>query len=166
MSDNTLHLAILAEATLRLRDESLPRIIQCLDALDTNQLWYTPHHVTNSVGNLVLHLSGNIRQYLCSGIGGLADIRQRDSEFVPNQSVTTADLKALITGAIDDGLTCVNAVPYTDWLTEINVQVFTMSRYSALIHVIEHTSYHVGQITHLTKAQTGKDTGYYDSLEL
>jgi len=166
MSEANLHHAILSEARLRLQNESLNRILQCIDLLDDDQLWSAPNSVTNSVGNLVLHLSGNIRQYFCHGIGGDTDIRERDGEFVPNQSVSRDDLKALITSAIEDGLTCVNAMSADHWLTEIHVQVFSMTRYSALIHVIEHTSYHVGQITHLTKAQTGEETGYYGGLEL
>lgn len=161
-----LQQAFLTEANLRLKEESLTRIVQCIDILDDKQLWYAPNLVTNSVGNLVLHLTGNIRQYLCHGIGGKVDVRERDKEFIPNQTLNATDLKQQISSAIFDGLTCVNAIQSDDWLSEIRVQVFNMNKFSALIHVIEHTSYHVGQITHLTKMQTGNETGYYDGLSL
>lgn len=166
MNGDNLHQAIVKEASLRLNEESLARILQCIDSLDDTQLWYSPNTVTNSVGNLVLHLNGNIRQYLCHGIGGERDVRKRESEFIPKQFISKALLKSLISAAIKDGLTYVNAVSPKEWLAEIDIQVFTMTRYSALIHVIEHTSYHVGQITYLTKEQTGNETGYYEGLEL
>jgi len=166
MNQSSLHHAIISEASLRLKDECLSRILQCIDLLNDDQLWYSPNEVTNSVGNLILHLCGNIRQYLCHGIGGEADIRVRESEFKSQYTISSETLKKLITAAILDGLNHLDAVPSDNWLKEVKVQVFTLTQYSALIHVIEHTSYHVGQITYLTKSQTSRETDYYADFDL
>lgn len=164
MATSPLELAIVEEAQLRIEEESLARIIQCLESLTMEQLWSVPHPVLNSVGNLVLHLSGNLRQYLCHGIGEEPDSRERDSEFLPGQKITKEELERRITSAVRDGLTFVKNT--TDWTTEREIQCFTMTKYRALIHAIEHLSYHVGQITLLTKWHTEKETHYYGDLDL
>jgi uncharacterized damage-inducible protein DinB len=164
MAISPLELAIVEEAKLRIEEESLARIIQCIESLTLDQLWSVPHPVLNSVGNLVLHLSGNLRQYLCHGIGEEEDSRERDSEFVPGQKISKEELQRLITSAVRDGLASIEKT--TDWTTERDIQCFTMTKYRALIHAIEHLSYHVGQITLLTKWHTGKETHYYGDLDL
>ena len=164
MSLSPLEVAIIAEANLRIQEESLARIVQCLDSLTMEQVWSVPDPVLNSVGNLVLHLSGNLRQYLCHGIGEEADNRERDSEFVPGQNISKEELQRVITSTVKDSLICVQRT--TDWTTEREIQCFTMTKYRALIHAIEHLSYHVGQITLLTKWHTGQETHYYGNLDL
>ena len=73
--------ALIAEAKRRMFDESQARIVQCLGKLTQEQIWRRPNVNSNSVGNLVLHLCGNIRQWIISGLGGAPDERQRDAEF-------------------------------------------------------------------------------------
>ena len=72
---------IIAQAEHVLQEVYLPRIISCLERLSPEQIWWRPNEASNSVGNLVLHLTGNVRQWIISGLGGAADIRQRDLEF-------------------------------------------------------------------------------------
>src|SRR5579862_1299439 len=64
-----------------LKEVHLPRILLCLKELSRQQIWWRPHEASNSVGNLVLHLEGNVRQWIISGLGGAPDKRQRDQEF-------------------------------------------------------------------------------------
>ena len=70
--------SILAQAQHSLRDHHLPRITRCLALLPEREIWWRPHRTSNSVGNLVLHLCGNVRQWIISGEGGAPDRRQRD----------------------------------------------------------------------------------------
>lgn len=164
MALSPIEAATLLEADLRIKEESLTRIIQCIESLTHDQVWSVPHPVLNSVGNLTLHLSGNMRQYLCHGIGEEADVRDRDVEFDPDRRLSKEDLINEITTTIEDGLQCVHGVD--DWMVERDIQFFRMTKYRALIHAIEHLSYHVGQITLLTKWMTGEETGYYADLGL
>ncbi len=157
---------LIAEARLRLRDENLARIATCLDILNEEEVWHAPNPNVNSVGNLILHLSGNIRQYCCHGIGGKLDSRNRNQEFVPNQKIPKSELLDEITLSVTDALQSIESQQADSWNEIIEVQCFQMSKCSALIHAIEHMSYHVGQITQTTKRLKNIDTGYYAGLDL
>ncbi|MGH9651714.1 MAG: hypothetical protein ACRD3I_14770, partial [Terriglobales bacterium] len=63
-----------------LREVYLPRIARCLSLLSEGEIWWRPHRTSNSVGNLLLHLEGNVRQWIISGLGGAPDRRERDTE--------------------------------------------------------------------------------------
>src|ERR1700740_39439 len=62
-------------------DENTKKLKTCLDELEETDVWKRPNEHSNSVGNLILHLSGNIRQWIISALGGEEDIRERDKEF-------------------------------------------------------------------------------------
>jgi hypothetical protein len=72
---------VIAQTQHALNDVYLPRIVGCLKTLSPDQIWWRPNEASNSVGNLVLHLAGNVRQWIVSGLGGVEDKRQRDLEF-------------------------------------------------------------------------------------
>jgi uncharacterized damage-inducible protein DinB len=150
----------------RLRDESLFRILKCLDLLDEEQIWKRPNESTNSVGNLVLHLCGNIRQYILTGIGGAPESRARDGEFAAHKSHSREMLKGEITAAVEAAIVVVSGLPTSVWTEVRPVQVFEESVMAMAIHVIEHTSYHTGQIALLTKWQLDRDLGFYAEFEL
>src|SRR5205085_2382135 len=80
------------ESRRRLIDESLPRIRKCLAELSDEEIWFRPNEQSNSMGNLVLHLCGNVGQYVLSGLGGAADHRRRPEEFSERGPVPRADL--------------------------------------------------------------------------
>lgn len=162
----TLFENIQFEFNRRLKEESLPRILQCIQLLDDTQLWFSPNQNTNSVGVLILHLSGNIRQYICATFGKEPDIRDRDSEFYPLEKPTNKELAIHISSAINEAVAHVQALSNEHLTTSIPVQCFEESPISILIHVIEHTSYHVGQITWITKSLIDKDLKYYGDLPL
>ncbi len=150
----------------RMYHESLPRIIFCLKQLDEKEIWYRPNEYSNSVGNLVLHLCGNINQYINSTLGITPDNRMRDHEFIPNQKISTPELIKLISAAINLSIKVVDNFSFDKPTEKIPVQCFTESPISIIIHVIEHTSYHVGQITWITKSIKNIDTAYYKDLNL
>ncbi len=154
------------EFELRVKEESLTRILKCLDMLDEEKIWFSPNDHVNSVANLVLHLSGNIRQYIQTGIGGKEDIRNRDLEFSSNETHTIKELKKKISETINEAVEIVNACSEETMKSTMEVQCFSMTGISVLIHVIEHTSYHTGQITQMTKWLVDQPTHYYEGLDL
>ena len=81
MAQTELTHAVVAQADRVLRQLYLPRITSCLAHLSPEQIWWRPNEASNSVGNLVLHLTGNVRQWIISGLGGAPDVRVRDLEF-------------------------------------------------------------------------------------
>jgi uncharacterized damage-inducible protein DinB len=145
----------------RVFEESFQRIFICLGQLTDEEIWNRPNRNLSSIGNLVLHLCGNARQWVVSGIGGEPDHRKRQDEFdmtglVPKEElfIMMNDLKIKIESILD-------RVTEEELLRKRNVQVFEETGLSILVHVIEHFSYHTGQITWYTKYLKGIDTQYY-----
>jgi len=73
--------AFLTQSREYLTEHYLPKILAAVDQLSDEDLWWRPNAVSNSVGNLMLHLSGNVRQWIVSGLGGAPDDRVRQLEF-------------------------------------------------------------------------------------
>ena len=157
---------IIAEAQKRLFDEGIPRLKKCMDILTEEEIWIRPNAQSNSVGNLVLHLCGNVRQWLISGLGGATDTRERDLEFSEKGPLSKSHLLGLLDQLQVDVEAVLNRVDVAELLSIRPVQIYQESGLSILIHVIEHFSYHVGQVTYFTKSHTARDTGYYADQDL
>lgn len=159
--------ALVSETRRRIITESIQRIRQCLVELSEEQIWYRPNNNSNAVGNLVLHLCGNVRQWIIHGLAGADDVRQRDSEFEADANVTRAELMHHLDHLekdLDEALAKISSI---DLLEERLVQqYFKENGVSILVHAIEHFSYHTGQITYITKMLKDIDTGYYADLDL
>ena len=155
---------LLKEVRRRLMDEGVPRIKQCLTELSPHEIWLRPNENSNSVGNLVLHLCGNVRQWIVSGLGGLPDTRDRASEFNENGPLSSQELEALLESVMAEVNNVLDSLN-TDQITQpIIVQGFEETGLSVLVHVVEHFSYHVGQITYFVKWKKDIDTAYYEGL--
>ena len=150
----------------RMLEEGCHRIKQCCESLTKNELWHQANENTNSIANLIMHLRGNVRQYIISGIGIEKDIRERDLEFDNNNR---KDIDRIINDLIDTvrrSSEVINNLSLDQLTEKRKVQGFDETVLSIIIHVIEHFSYHVGQITYITKATKNIDTGYYSGLDL
>ena len=164
MSD--LGSALLQESRRRLIDESLPRIRRCLDLLTEEEIWHRPNAETVSVGNLVLHLCGNARQWICAGLGGQPDHRERALEFSNPGPMPTSALLALLETTLRDVQAVLDACDPNSLFDKRPVQIYQETGLSILVHVVEHFSYHTGQITYYTKTRKCVDTGYYAGANL
>lgn len=162
----TLQQLLIDQVRIRIFNESIPRIKKCLNSLSESEIWYRPNANSNSVGNLVLHLCGNARQWIVAGLGQQADTRDRDYEFSEQGPLPTAQLIALLDQTQTAIEQILSGLSEPDLTQEYPVQVFHESGVSILVHVIEHFSYHTGQITYYVKAQKDLDTGYYANLDL
>jgi len=146
--------------------ESHKRVISCIDLLDESRIWLKPNAALNSMGNLVLHLCGNITQYIISTLGGAADHRDRDSEFAAVGGKTKDELKALFNNVIEQTIFTIQRATDADLSAKKKVQVYELTGVGIIIHVTEHLSYHTGQIAFLTKLLLEKDLGFYAGLDL
>jgi uncharacterized damage-inducible protein DinB len=158
--------ALITECERRLFDESLPRLKKCLALLSEQEIWFRPNSETVSVGNLVLHLCGNVRQWIVSGLGGVPDTRKRSEEFSEYGPIPTDDLVEHLDKIMKEARTVIRSLEPIDLLDKRNVQGFQESGVSILVHVMEHFSYHVGQITYFVKSKKGVDLKYYAGLDL
>jgi len=163
---NSYYSLFIRDIRRRLFEENQVRIHRCLDLISEDQLWYKHNKNVNSIGNLILHLCGNITQYICAGILREKDVRKRDSEFEANGSHTISELRKLLDQTMENIDLKLNKVTAEDLITDYEVQGFKENGTSILIHVTEHFSYHVGQITFLTKMLNNVDTEYYGDLDL
>ena len=165
-SASTLHQALIAEVKRRLFEESVPRLKQCLALLSTEQIWYRPNEQSNSVGNLVLHLCGNVRQWIIAGLSKAEDVRKRQEEFDEKGPVEEKTMLAELDRVMLEVNSVLDNLSPQDLTAVYQVQGFKESGIAILVHVVEHFSYHVGQITYVVKALNNVDTGYYGGLEL
>jgi len=158
--------ALLAEAKRRLLGESVPRLRKCLGLLSEEEIWSRPNAETTSVGNLVLHLQGNARQYIVAGLGGAPDQRRRSAEFAETGPLPTAELLSRLDALMAEVEATLDRVDPTSLLEKRRVQGFDESGLSILVHVVEHFSYHVGQISYVVKSRQAVDLQYYDGVNL
>lgn len=157
---------LLIDIRRRLFDENMPRIRQCLSELSEEEVWQQPNENSNSVGNLLLHLTGNMRQYILTGIDQQADVRKRQQEFDTNGSISKAQLLMSLETVMVEVNHILDNIQPEHLIVKKPVQCFEETIISILVHVTEHFSYHVGQITYFTKAIHNKDLRYYGDLPL
>lgn len=154
------------EQSIHYIELNTPRIEKCLADLTEEEVWNQPNESTNSIGNLILHLCGNITQYILSSIGGLSDNRERDKEFSTKGGLTKAELLQKLQHTINSAVSVIRNCDQ-DSLVEIrSVQGFNLSGIGIIVHVTEHYSYHTGQIALLTKMLRNKDLGFYADRDL
>ncbi|MBP7239047.1 MAG: DUF1572 family protein [Saprospiraceae bacterium] len=165
-ADQQTRNALIAEVLLRLYDESLPRILKCLGQLSEKQIWWRPNESSNSIGNLVLHLCGNVSQWIGSGLGGFPDTRTRQAEFDKREGINREELSQLLTSSMEQIKPVISNLPADELLNKRAVQTFEESGISILIHVTEHFSYHTGQIAYITKMLTDNPLGFYEGIIL
>ncbi len=146
--------------------ESLERIEACLEQLTVAETWEKPNEYLNSIGNLVLHLCGNMTQYILSSLGGLPDNRNRDVEFTASPGLQGKELAGMIRTVILDCRSVLNNLDDKALIRERIVQGFRLSGTGIILHVVEHLSYHTGQITFWTKYLKNKDMGFYAGQDL
>jgi uncharacterized damage-inducible protein DinB len=147
----------LAQARRVLRQVHLPRIEACLRRLSPEQAWWRANPVSNSVGNLALHLEGNVRQWIVSGLGGTPDRRQRDKEFSELGPIPRPILLARLRQAVNEAERVLRGLNGAALARTYSIQGFRVTGLCAVFHVAEHFSHHSGQIILLTKMLGGKD---------
>jgi uncharacterized damage-inducible protein DinB len=148
---------LIAQAKHVLRQVYLPRIATCLKQLSPEQIWWRPNAASNSVGNLVLHLTGNVRQWIISGLGGPPDVRQRDREFNARGPLPGRVLAGRLRKTVEEACRVLGKLSPEDLARVHTIQKFRVTGMEATFHVAEHFSHHAGQIILLTKMLTGSD---------
>ncbi|HEX7980136.1 MAG TPA: DinB family protein [Gemmatimonadaceae bacterium] len=141
----------LAQSRRYLASEYPTKIQRCLDVLPADAIWRRDDEDSNSIGNLLLHLSGNIRQWIVSGVGGAPDVRQRRAEFDAHDGGDAPALMERLLATVreaDDVLASLDAERLAETRT---IQGRDVKVLDAVYHVVEHFSMHTGQIILLAK---------------
>ena len=147
-------------------DENTKRLRTCLDDLDESETWKRPNENSNSIGNLMLHLCGNIRQYAISSLGSIPDVRERDKEFSAEGGYSKRELVDRLISTIDQAKEIMRNASSTELLRKRKVQGYSYSGIGIVIHITEHYSYHTGQIIFWTKFLKNKDLAFYAGVDL
>jgi hypothetical protein len=147
-------------------DLYLSRIETCVDKLTPEQIWARQSENENAVGNLVLHLEGNIRQWIFGGVGGQPDVRDRNAEFEARTGSSGAELKAKLRGTVEEAIAVIRSLPADRLTDRIQPQGFDVSVLEAIYQVVQHLAGHAFQIVLLTKLFTHQDLGFFAHLNL
>ena len=160
--DHAISRAFIAHASEFLLRDYLPKIERCLEKLTDEQIWWRANEESNSIGNLILHLCGNARQWIICGVGGQPDNRNRDSEFEQRDVIARSELVSLLRSTLSEVETTLHALDPSVLLEDRKIQGNDVKLLEAIFHVTEHFSMHTGQIIMLTKMMTAADLRFYD----
>jgi len=128
-------------------------------------VWWRPNDASNSIGNLILHLNGNVRQWLVSSFKGSDDTRDRPAEFRERQLIPGSALLETLGTTLNEASDVLASLSESDLLTTFKIQGYTVSGLEAVYQVVEHFGLHYGQIAYITKLLRGEDLGFYRELD-
>jgi hypothetical protein len=135
--------------------QALERIQHCLGQLSEDQVWWRPTEAMNSVGNLLLHLAGNVRQWIVAGVGGATDNRNRPAEFSERGPIPKADLLRKLGAVIAEAKKAMIGRAPEDWMRIRRIQAHDVTGFAAALHSVAHFRGHTLEIIHMTRAQLG-----------
>src|SRR5262245_39863857 len=141
-----------------------PRMRSCVESLTDEQVWWRPNESSNSIGNLMLHLNGNVRQWLVASFRQMEDTRNRPAEFNERQSVPIPRLVEILGTTLNEASTVLSSLTEADLVRTFQIQGYTLSGLQAVYQVVEHFGIHYGQIVYITKLLRGEDLGFYREL--
>ena len=159
---NEIGQSFIVSARAYFTDDYLPKIERSLELLTDEQIWWRANPQSNSIGNLLLHLSGNVRQWIVCGIGGAPDERDRDSEFAERHLISRDELLARLKQTLSDADAALAKFDADKLLERHLIQGCDVTALAAIFHVVEHFSMHTGQIIMIAKMFAEVDLGFYD----
>ena len=147
-------------------EENTTKLFSCFEELSEEDIWRRPNESSNSIGNIILHLCGNIRQYAISSLGNKTDTRERAKEFAARGGYTKEELKTKLTETVNEAIETIKKTDENSLLRVRSVQDYTMTGTAIIIHVTEHYSYHTGQVIFWTKLLKNKGFSFYETVDL
>src|SRR5579871_3469586 len=148
----------------KLFEQYWPRMRKATEALSQEQIWWRPNDASNSIGNLLLHLNGNVWQWLVASFNKLDDKRDRPAEFAATGDLSAAELLDRLGQTLGEAEKVLGRLTEEELLATWQIQGYTVSGLAAVYQVVEHFGLHYGQIVYITKMQEGRDLGFYKDL--
>lgn len=149
----------------KLLEEYWPRLRKCVESLTDEQVWWRPNEASNSVGNLILHLNGNVRQWLVASFNRSEDSRDRPAEFGARQLIPASALLTKLDATMREASEVLARLTESDLLATYHIQGYTVSGLRGVYQVVEHFGMHYGQIVFITKFLRGEDLRFYSELD-
>lgn len=142
-----------------------PRLRECVESLTDEQVWWRPNEASNSIGNLILHLNGNVGQWLIASFRRLEDRRDRPAEFSQRGQIPASELLERLGRTMQEAGEVLSNLTEAELLTIFEIQGYRISGLEAVYQVVEHFGLHYGQIAYITKMLRGQDLGFYRELD-
>ncbi len=152
--DESLTRAFL-EDSADLLDQSVIKIRNCIEQLTSEQIWWRHHPQANSIGNLLLHICGNLRQWTVAGIAGQPDTRERSAEFSAHGGKSGSQLLELLEQTVAESKQSFKQLGPQELLRNYSIQGFEVSGLQAISHTTSHFAGHTHQIIFITRMQLG-----------
>jgi len=152
--ETSLGPAVLGESRRTLA-HALAKIEHCLNQLADDDLWWRPHPSANSIQNIVLHLCGNVRQWIVHGIGGAPDVRNRPLEFSDRTPRPKSELIARLRETVAAADRALAGFPPERLLEHCRIQGFETTRLAAIFETVSHFVGHTHQIVYITRMRLG-----------
>jgi hypothetical protein len=149
----------------KLLEQYWPRLRGCVESLTDEQVWWRPNEASNSIGNLILHLDGNVRQWLVSSFNRSEDARDRPAEFSARQGISRGALLSELEGTLREASAVLSRLSEAELLATLHIQGSTVTGLHAVYQVVEHFGMHYGQILFITKLVRGESLGFYRELD-
>lgn len=149
----------------KLCEENWPRLRDCVESLTDEQVWWRPNEASNSIGNLLLHLNGNVRQWIVTSLNHSEDARDRSAEFSERRVIPASALLEKLGATLQDASEVIARLTEADLRTTFNIQGYRVTGLEAVYHVVEHFGMHYGQIIFITKLVRGENLGFYRELD-
>ena len=146
-------------------DQYWPRMRASVESLTDEQVWWRPNDASNSVGNLLLHLDGNVRQWLVASFSNSEDTRDRPAEFAAREVIPSDELIRMLDATLQEAAAVLARLTEADLLRTFTIQGYTVTGLHAVYQVVEHFGLHHGQILYITKQLRGADLGFYKELD-
>jgi len=141
-----------------------PRLRSAVESLTDEQVWWRPNEASNSIGNLILHLNGNVGQWLVGSFNRLEDKRNRPAEFDAEEQLSAGALVEKLGATLEEAAKVLARLAAADLLAEYDIQGYHVTGLYAVYQVVEHFGMHYGQILYITKNLSGKDLGFSSEL--
>ena len=138
------------------------KIRAAVESMPADAIWWRANDQSNSVGNLLMHLAGNIRQWIVGGVAGEPNARDRAGEFAARGGQDAPMLLARLDAAIDEVDAVLARLSEADLATRRTIQGRDVTVLEAIYHVVEHFSMHLGQIILVAKLQAPGGVRFYE----
>jgi hypothetical protein len=149
----------------KLLEHDWPRLRACVEPLTAEQVWWRPNPASNSIGNLILHLNGNVTQWLVASFNRREDLRDRPAEFAAASGLAPAELLRTLSATMQQAAEVLARLTEADLMTPYEIQGYHVTGLEAVYQVVEHFGLHYGQIAYIAKSLSGRDLGFYRELD-
>jgi uncharacterized damage-inducible protein DinB len=150
-TENHFEQVVLQALQSRITNILPAQILSCVEDLSEEQLWWRPNKESNSVGNLVLHLSGSMRHYISKTVGGIEYERDRPAEFSDRKALTKDEVIATFKETILQVRQILDNLDTTRFLETTPEPAYNPTVLNLLFNVSIHLATHTGQIVFVTK---------------